>query len=95
LAEVLRGESRDASVHRVLSRIVTLPVSADLGRAAGELLGASGLSGHRCAIDSVVAATALVAARPVVLLTSDPDDLIRLVEEPGIPKDQRVAVVHV
>ncbi|RSM75831.1 PIN domain-containing protein [Kibdelosporangium aridum] len=95
LAEVLRGGSRDASVHRVLSRIVTLPVSPELGRAAGELLGATGLSGHRCAIDSVVAATALVLARPVVLLTSDPDDLSRLVEEPGIPKDQRVVVIHV
>jgi len=94
LAEVLRGGSR-ASVHRVLSRIVTLPVSPELGRAAGELLGATGLSGHRCAIDSVVAATALVTARPVVLLTSDPDDLSRLVEEPGIPKDQRVVVIHV
>jgi hypothetical protein len=34
-------------------------------------------------------------ARPVVLLTSDPDDLGRLVEEPGRPKDQRVVVVHV
>jgi hypothetical protein len=34
-------------------------------------------------------------ARPVVLLTSDPDDLTRLVEEPGRPKDQRVVVIHV
>jgi hypothetical protein len=30
-----------------------------------------------------------------VLLTSDPDDLNRLVEEPGRPKGQRIAVVHV
>ena len=95
LTEVLRGGSRGAPVHRVLSRIVTMPVSPELGRAAGELLGATGLTGHRCAIDSVVAATALVQARPVVLLTSDPDDLNRLVEEPGTPKDQRVVVVHV
>lgn len=95
LAEVLRGGSRDASVHRVLSRIVTWPVGPDLGRAAGELLGACGLSGHRCAIDSVVAATALAMARPVVLLTSDPDDLSRLVEEPCCPKEQRVVVRHV
>lgn len=95
LAEVLRGGPRDVAVHRVLSRVVTLPVSAELGRLAGELLGATGLSGHRCAIDSVVAATALAVARPAVLLTSDPDDLSRLVEEPGIPKEQRVVVVHV
>ncbi|CAM3551224.1 type II toxin-antitoxin system VapC family toxin [Kibdelosporangium persicum] len=95
LAEVLRGGARDAAVHRVLSRIVTVPVTTELGRAAGALLGATGLSGHRCAVDSVVAATALVMARPVVLLTSDPGDLNRLVEEPDRRKDQRVVVVHV
>ncbi|MFC7763418.1 hypothetical protein ACFQY4_39235 [Catellatospora bangladeshensis] len=42
-----------------------------------------------------MAATALALPRPVVLLTSDPDDLTRLVEEPERPKDQRVVVVHV
>ncbi len=95
LTEVLRGGPGDASVHRVLSRIVTLPVGPELGRRAGELLGATGLSGHRCAIDAVVAATALALPRPLVLLTSDPDDLTRLVEEPDRPKHQRIAVAHV
>src|SRR5262249_12119512 len=95
LTEVLRGGPRDVPVHRVLSRITVQPVSAKLARRAGELLGTTGLSGHRCAIDAVVAATALDLPRPVVLLTSDPDDLSRLVEEPGRPKDQRIAVVHV
>lgn len=95
LAEVVRGGARDAAVHRVLSRIVVLPVTPELGRAAGELLGATGLSGHRCAIDAMVAATALGLARPVVLMTSDPDDLNRLVDEPGCAKDQRVVIVHV
>ena len=33
--------------------------------------------------------------RPAVLLTSDVDDLSRLVEEPDRPKAQRIAVVHV
>ncbi|WP_433826806.1 type II toxin-antitoxin system VapC family toxin [Actinoplanes sp. CA-015351] len=95
LTEVLRGGSRDASVHRVLSRIVVLPVSAELGRQAGELLGVTELSGHRCAIDAVVAAMALGLPRPLVLLTSDPHDLTRLVEEPARPKNQRIAVVDV
>jgi predicted nucleic acid-binding protein len=95
LAEVLRGGSRDASVHRVLSRITTVPVTPELGRAAGELLGATSLSGHRCAIDSVVAATALGMARPVMLLTSDANDMSRLVEELDAAKEHRVAVVHV
>jgi len=95
LTEVLRGGRRDARVHQVLSRVVTIPVTPELARRAGELLGATGLTGHRHAIDAVVAATALEMARPVVLLTSDPDDLGRLVEEPGRPKDRRVVVVHV
>jgi predicted nucleic acid-binding protein len=95
LTEVLRGGPRDASVHRVLSRITVQPVSAELGRRAGELVGTTGLSGHRCAIDAVVAATALELARSVVLLTSDPHDLSKLVEEPGRPKGQRIAVLHV
>jgi predicted nucleic acid-binding protein len=95
LTEVLRGGPRDAPVHRVLSRITVQPVTAEVARRAGELLGATGLSGHRCAIDAVVAATALGAARPVVLLTSDPDDLNKLVEEPDRSKDERIAVMHV
>jgi predicted nucleic acid-binding protein len=95
LTEVLRGGSRDVREHEVLTRVNTLPVTPELARRAGELLGATGLSGHRCAIDAVVAATALEMARPAVLLTSDPDDLSRLVEEPGLPKDRRVVVIHV
>ena len=95
LTEVLRGDKRDAAVHRVLSRITIVPVTPEIARRAGELLGATGLSGHRCAIDAVVAATALVMERPAVLLTSDLDDLSRLVEEPERPKAQRIAVVHV
>ncbi|MFC7545584.1 type II toxin-antitoxin system VapC family toxin [Plantactinospora sp. GCM10030261] len=95
LTEVLRGGSRDAPVHRVLSRITVQPVRPELGRRAGELLGATGLSGHRCAVDALVAVTALELPRPVVLLTGDPDDMSRLVEEPDRPKDQRIAVVHV
>lgn len=95
LTEVLRGGSRDALAHRVLSRITVLPVTPELGREAGELLGRTGLSGHRCAIDAVVAATALELPRPVLILTSDPDDLNQLVDELGCAKDQRVAVIHV
>lgn len=95
LTEVLRGGPRDAPVHRVLSRITVLPVTAELARRAGELLGVTGLSGHRCSIDAVVAATSLDLMRPIVLLTSDPDDLNRLVEEAGRPKEERVVVVHV
>jgi predicted nucleic acid-binding protein len=95
LAEVLRGGARDATVHRVLSRIMVVPITPELGRAAGELLGVTGMSGHRCAVDAMVAVTALGLARPVVLLTSDPDDLSRLVAEPDRAKDQRIMVMHI
>jgi predicted nucleic acid-binding protein len=95
LTEALRGGPRDAAVHRVLSRIIVISVTEGIARRAGELLGATGLSGHRCAIDAVMAATALHAERPVVLLTSDPDDLNKLVEEPERPKAQRIVVARV
>jgi predicted nucleic acid-binding protein len=95
LTEALRGGPHDAAVHCVLARITVVPVTAAAARRAGELLGAAGLSGHRCAIDAVVASTAFDSERPVVLLTSDLDDMNRLVEEPGRPKAQRIVVVRV
>jgi predicted nucleic acid-binding protein len=95
LTESLRGGPRDAAVYRVLAKITIVPVTAAIARRAGELLGSTGLSGHRCAIDALVAATALDLERPVVLLSSDPDDMNRLVEEPERPKAQQVVVVHV
>jgi predicted nucleic acid-binding protein len=95
LAEVLRGGPRDAKLHWVLSRITVVPIDKALGRAAGELLGRAGLSGHRCTMDALLAAVALGQPRPVVLLTSDPDDLARLTEEPGRPRAERIAVLRV
>jgi predicted nucleic acid-binding protein len=94
LTEALRGGPRDVAVHRVLSRITVVPVTAAIARRAGELLGTTGLSGHRCAIDAMVAATALEMGRPVLVLISDPDDLTTLIGEPDRPKAQRIAVFH-
>lgn len=95
LAEVLRGSPADASVHCVLGRITVVPIGERQGRAAGELLGRCGLSGHSCALDALLAVVALGQPRPVVLLTSDPGDLGRLTEEPGIRKEQKVRVARV
>ena len=95
VAEVLRGGPRDAKLHRVLNRVTVVPVDRALGRTAGELLGLAGLSGHRCTIDALLAAVALGQPRPVVLLTSDPDDMRRLIDEPGRPRAERIAVVRV
>lgn len=95
LAEVLRGGARDAAIHRALRRIVVSAIDAPKARAAGELLGRVGLSGHSHALDALVAVVALSQPRPVVLLTSDRDDLARLTEEPGRPANERIAVVRV
>jgi predicted nucleic acid-binding protein len=95
LAEVLRGGPRDAAVHRVLTAIHVADVTQQVGRKAGELLGATGMSGHRCALDALLAAVALAQDRPVVLATSDPGDLTRLTEEPDRDKRNRIAVIAV
>lgn len=95
LTEVLRGGPKDASVHRWLKLVTVVPLDKDLGRAAGELLGRCGLSGHRCALDALLAVVALAQPRPVVLLTSDPRDLAKLTDEPERPKAERLAVVTV
>ena len=95
LAEVLRGRPQDAAVHHWLKLITVVPIGKEHGRAAGELLGRTGLSGHRCALDALLAVVALAQPRPVLLLTSDPRDLGTLTEEPGRPRAERVAVVAI
>ena len=93
LTEVLRGGPTDAAVHHWLKLITVVALDKEHGRAAGELLGRTGLSGHRCALDALLAVVALAQPRPVILLTSDPRDLKTLTEEPGRPKAERIAVV--
>ncbi|MFJ4875485.1 PIN domain-containing protein [Streptomyces sp. NPDC088745] len=72
----------------VLSRIEIEPVTEDTAREASALLAAAGLHGHKYAIDAVLTATALQQPGPVVVLTSDPDDLRTL-------SDRRVRTVKV
>jgi predicted nucleic acid-binding protein len=95
LTEVLRGGPRDARIHRILRRVTVAEIDQNVGRRAGELLGATGLSGHRCTVDALLAVVALAQRRPVILLTSDPDDMARLTEEPGRRKVDRIAVLKV
>lgn len=95
LAEVLRGGPRDSRVHRVLRRIDIAPIDMTEARAAAELLGRLRLSGHESALDALVAIVALAQPRPVVLLTSDTEDMTRLTEEPERPPRERIAVVRI
>jgi len=61
LAEIIRGSSRDAEMHRVLARVGVEPVSEAIGQRAGQLIGAAGMSAGQ-AVDAIVAATAIAAA---------------------------------
>ena len=87
LAEVLRGTSRDAGMHRVLARVAVEPVSEAIGQRAGHLIGAAGMSAAQ-AVDAMVAATAIVEAEQaeaadrvasVLIITSDLPHLTKLV----------------
>ncbi|MFC1407844.1 type II toxin-antitoxin system VapC family toxin [Streptacidiphilus sp. N1-12] len=77
-------EADHAAVHPArldwaLSRLVVVPLTLDLARAASKLLRSTGLHGHKYAIDAMVVATALALPdRPVSVLTSDVDDIATL-----------------
>jgi len=64
---------RQANLARLLRAVDIQPVDAHLGRQAGVLLGRAGAGD---AVDATVAAIAATGDR---ILTSDPDDLTRLV----------------
>jgi predicted nucleic acid-binding protein len=98
LAEILRGSSRDAELHRVLARVAVEPVSEAIGRRAGQLIGAAALSAGQ-AVDAMVAATAIEEAEQaeatdqvasVLVITSDLPHLTKL-----IAGRKGVAVAHV
>ena len=79
LTETLTGGPRDATVHRVINAVnAELPLSGLVARRAGRLLGETGSSAG--AVDAIVAATA-ISVRPSVILTTDPDDMRRLVSD--------------
>ena len=61
-----------------LSRVRVEPVTEQTAKESARLLKAAGLRGHKYAIDATVAEAALRQPGPVVLLTSDIDDMARL-----------------
>ena len=83
IAEVARTAARRAAVDHVLARLPTVATGREIATRAGVLLGRHGLDSHHV-VDALVAATALVA-RPAIVLTGEPGDLVRLVDdEPGV-----------
>ena len=80
LAQVHRGDRDHARSDRVLHEVDEfVPTTERIARRAGELLGRAGLAD---AIDAIVAAEALDGT-PAAVLTSDPDDIIDLVDAGG------------
>lgn len=72
LTETLRGHRRDARIHAVLAGTDQKPVTPELGRAAGELLGQIS---RNDTVDAIVAVTAASLGGKVRVLTGDPEDL--------------------
>ena len=82
LAEALQGSSKPA-VQYALSRLELAPVLEQDYCAAAALMETTGMGGHT--IDALVAAMAQRLPRPVLIATSDPVDLRRLLQgEPAI-----------
>ncbi|MGW4246192.1 DNA-binding protein [Nocardia sp. NPDC004722] len=62
----------------LLSILRVQPVDESGARAASRLLLEHGLHGHKYAIDAAVAEMAMRQPQPVVLMTSDPEDMLAL-----------------
>lgn len=80
LTEVLRGHPRDASIHRLLASLNVRVVDERLGRHAGERIGQRKVRGD-VTLDALVAELASSLPRPVVVLTSDMEDMAALVDD--------------
>ncbi|MEU9032264.1 PIN domain-containing protein [Streptomyces sp. NPDC048383] len=88
IVEAVRGKTDLARLKWVLSRLRVEPVSQEDSLTAVELLqDAGGLHGHKYAIDALVAALALRAPTPVIVLTSDRDDWSKLCGKRVIIRD--------
>ncbi|MDH6115997.1 hypothetical protein ABH930_002140 [Kitasatospora sp. GAS204A] len=79
-------EAYDARTHEqrwdwVLSRVKVAELGRDQARQARRLLAEAGLHGHKYAIDAMLAVVALGQQGQVTVLTSDIDDLERLVPD--------------
>lgn len=78
LVEVIHPRINRPALEWTLSHLVIEPLTEPIARHAAALLADAGLHGHKYAIDAILSATALAAAGPVTVLTSDPDDLSAL-----------------
>ena len=90
LAEVHTGRRDHARVDRVVNAVdMLIATTPERARQAGELRSRSGVLD---VVDAIVVAEA-VAFPPALVMTSDPDDIRRLIEAAGATG--RVAIVAV
>jgi predicted nucleic acid-binding protein len=78
IVEVSHSRVNMPRLQWTLSRVKVEPVTEQTAKEAARLLKTAGLHGHKYAIDATVAEAALRQTGPVVLLTSDIDDMTRL-----------------
>jgi hypothetical protein len=78
IIEAAHRRTDKARLARILSGMRIVHVGDEEAKAASAMLINAGLHGHKYAIDAVVAEMALRQRRPVVLLTSDIDDMTKL-----------------
>lgn len=80
IVEATHRRSDQARLAWLLSGLRISPVGDKEAKAASALLVNAGLHGHKYAIDAIVAEMAMRQRRPVILLTSDIDDMTKLCE---------------
>jgi hypothetical protein len=78
LVEVSHARVNLPRLRWALPHVKVEPVTERAAKASAELLKATGLHGHKYAIDATVAEAALRQPGPVAILTSDVDDMARL-----------------
>lgn len=78
IIEAVHSRTDRARLAWVLSGLRIVHIGDEEAKAASALLINTGLHGHKYAIDAAVAEMALRQQRPVVLLTSDIDDMTKL-----------------
>ncbi|MFD5040514.1 DNA-binding protein [Streptomyces sp. NPDC058377] len=78
IIEAVHARTNRSRLDWVPSGLRVVPVGDEEARAASKLLMDAGLHGHKYAVDAAVAEAALRQRRPVVVLTSDIDDMVKL-----------------
>ncbi|MFE5600492.1 DNA-binding protein [Streptomyces coelicoflavus] len=78
IIEAVHARTNKARSSWLSSGLRVVPVGDEEAKAASTLLMGASLHGHKYAIDAAVAEAALRQQRPVVVLTSDIDDMTKL-----------------